>query len=154
MKTTGLSLLLGALLMAGCQRHAEKAGVALTLLRQSSQCGVRTAQIRLLGSMEAIHRLTGLRTVLNAKTPVLEVDFATQAVVLLAMGEQPSVGYRIELEFDGVEKRGTSLWLPVRFDTPSGMAATVITSPCVVFSVPRQGLKRIVAGDTGLSVDL
>ena len=89
---------------------------------------------------------------LNVKPTPLEVDFSTQVVVLLAMGQKPKTGYRIEMDIEYAERRGSTLWLPVRFIAPTGSAAAVITSPCAVFGVAKQGLQRIIAGETGHAI--
>lgn len=148
--------ILSVLLLTDCQSVAEKDGVGLTLLKQSNQCRIMAPQMRLLKTVAEIHQVTGLRTMLNVKPPPLDVDFSAQAVVLLAMGQKPTAGYRIVVDAEQAERRGATLWLPVRFTAPptGNAAATVITSPCVVFAVARKGLRRIIAGETGLSVDL
>jgi hypothetical protein len=72
--------------------------------------------------------------------------------MLLAMGTQPTSGYCIELDPNHSRTRGKTLWLSVKFKPPEqDFTATILTSPCVIFTVKRDTLTKIVAVDTGLS---
>ena len=154
MKKLNLVLMLCILLLTGCQQHGKE-GINLTLLEQSNQCRVATPTMRLLESKTSIHQVMGLGLMSKTDRQPMNVDFTTQAVVLLAMGEKPSTGYAIKIDLSQMKKLGTELWLPVQFVTPTGdMVATVMTSPCVIFSIEKEGIERIVAGDTGLILDL
>jgi hypothetical protein len=72
------------------------------------------------------------------------VDFATTAVLVVALGQQPSTGYRVEVE--RIERQGEMLNVNLQLTTPSPDAAraTVMTSPYIVIEVSKQPSWKIV----------
>jgi hypothetical protein len=72
------------------------------------------------------------------------------------MGEKPTAGYRIEVDVSNPSViENNTLKLNARFLSPQGeLRATVMTRPCVVFSIDKGDYKQIIAGDTGLSIKL
>ncbi|MEJ2453851.1 MAG: protease complex subunit PrcB family protein [Candidatus Thiodiazotropha sp.] len=147
-------LLLGVLLTtAGCLERTEMAAdEAVVILKRSDQCRISEPTFRSLRDRADLHRVMPPAAMMAERHPALEVDFSTHAVMLLGMGQKPTTGFHIEIDTAGLRQQAGTLWLPVRFIPPAGeVAAARVTSPCVIFSLRREGVQRIVAGDTGLS---
>lgn len=152
-------LILGLLLATvGCLDRtgttADEADEAVTILKRSDQCRISEPTFRPLRDMADLHRVMPPSTMMSEQQAALDMDFSTHTVMLLAMGQKPTAGFHIEIDSggDGLRWQGETLRLPVRFTSPVGeVAATVITSPCVIFLLGRDGVQRIVAGDTGLA---
>ena len=85
-----------------------------------------------------------------AQAPV--VNFDTQDVYLIAMGLQPTTGYTVVVTGETAELDGDTLILPVELKQPDEklVQAQVMTSPCVVLSLPKANYKRVLAGDLRL----
>jgi hypothetical protein len=124
----------------------------LTILRQSNQCGVSKPTLRELQSLEEIRQITASGFMLQTDQPLPDVDLSSHAVMLLAMGERPSAGYAIEVDPEPLHKDGQTIRLNVKFTAPDkdAFVATMITRPCLIFSIRRDGVSEIVAGETGL----
>jgi hypothetical protein len=150
-KATRYLILFGAILLNGCQSQAESAA-DLVILKRSQVCPTDEAVLREVRDKEEFQRLTATGPLSQDPPSIPDVDLSRHAIMLLAMGEQPSTGYRIDLDISRIRKEGGTLWLPVEFHAPtSEVVATMITSPCVIFSVKRDGLDKVVAGNTGLT---
>lgn len=67
-----------------------------------------------------------------------EVDFATSAVLVISLGQQPSAGYQVDVE--QIQRQGEVLNVRLRLSKPSSTSvqATVMTSPYIVIQVPKQ----------------
>ncbi|MEJ2395379.1 MAG: protease complex subunit PrcB family protein [Candidatus Thiodiazotropha sp.] len=151
-KVVTCPLLLAALLFGGCQSQAEIAENELVILKRSDLCQVAEPTLRQLQSKEDIRRVIAPRAMLDNHQSIPYIDFSTHAIMLLAMGQKPSSGYRIEIDRSRIKENHGVLWLPAQFKSPKNddMAATMITSPCVIFSLKQNALQKVVAGDTGL----
>lgn len=81
--------------------------------------------------------------------PPPAVDFATRAVLWVRMGRQPSAGYGLSLQEPGTEIGDGTLILRVKWlePAPDRVYAQVITSPCLLVSVPRGGYHRVEVRD-------
>ena len=66
------------------------------------------------------------------------VDFNESSVFVVLMGRQPTAGYDIELYDDRAPVQRASLTIPANWKKPSPdmMVAQVMTSPCIVITVP------------------
>jgi hypothetical protein len=66
------------------------------------------------------------------------VDFNESSVFVVLMGQQPTAGYDIELYDDRAPVQRASLTIPANWKKPSPdmMVAQVMTSPCIVITVP------------------
>jgi hypothetical protein len=144
-------LLLGLPLYAGCQVQETLDSDLVTVLKRSNQCRIASPELRELKSMQE-YRGVFLQDSMTQKSDMMpDVDLSKHVVMLLAMGEKPSAGYAIQFSTADIERDGRTLKLKVKFSPPKGdIAATVITSPCLIFAVKRDGWNEIVAGDTGL----
>jgi hypothetical protein len=146
-------LLLVVLLSVGClDRTGTAVDEAVAILKRSDQCRITEPTFRPLRDMADLRRVMPPSTMMSERQAALDMDFSTHTVMLLAMGQKPTTGFRIEMDTAGLGQQAGTLRLPVRFVSPAGdVAATMVTSPCIVLSFKRDGVRRIVAGDTGLA---
>jgi len=68
------------------------------------------------------------------------IDFNESTLFVVLMGRQPTAGYDIELYDDRAPVQRASLTIPANWKKPSPdmMVAQVMTSPCIVITVPAQ----------------
>ena len=150
MKVKEYFLFLSMAVCSACQLPVQVES-ELKILKRSSHCRVAEPTLRQLHTAEEIEQVFAPAAVLQAGESVPMVDFSSQAVMLLAMGQKPSAGYRIDLDPSRLSWGAQTIRLSVNFSSPENeMAATVMTSPCLVFVVRRDGWQEIIAGDTGL----
>jgi hypothetical protein len=72
-------------------------------------------------------------------------DFEREAVLLVSMGQQRSAGYAVELARPValVKDEVAGLQVNLRRPAPGAMTAQVLTSPCLVVKLPREGLAEV-----------
>ena len=77
--------------------------------------------------------------------PPPAVDFPREGVLLVAMGQQPSAGYVLTLLDEVATVRDGLLTVRVnwREPAPSRRRAQVITTPCLLATLPDAGFNRI-----------
>lgn len=85
-------------------------------------------------------------------TPALElskVDFSREGILLIAMGQRPTGGYRLTLGSQPVRVEADTLIVPVNWTEPApGFAQIqVITSPCLLIKLPAVSFQRIQVTD-------
>jgi hypothetical protein len=138
-------------LLAGCQMSEQIENSELTILKRSNQCRVNSPVLRELKTVDEIRQVFMQDSMIKSADQLPDLDLSSHAIMLLAMGQKPSAGYGIEFDPNLIQNEAGILRLSVKFNPPAGdIAATVLTSPCLIFAVRREGLSEIVAGDTGL----
>jgi hypothetical protein len=151
MKIKEYFLLLTVAICSACQVPAQT-GSDVTILKRSSHCSVSEPTFTRLQSIDEIIQVFAPDGHQVAQQLPPGIDLSKQAVMLLAMGERPSAGYGIELDSNPRRIDSDTLKLRVTFNTPDGgLAASVITNPCLIFSISLEGWNEIIAGDTGLT---
>ncbi len=147
------------LLTAGaCQSGVEPTGTLTTVPIQvayrDSQCMKERAII------EPIHNTTVLtdwwQTLARQQIPAKPlpqslgaIDFDRSAVFVLSMGSQPTAGYGIDLHSDRATVQRESLTIPAGWQEPPAdtMVVQVVTSPCIVFTVPAKQYQTVIVRD-------
>lgn len=128
-KTSLMALALMAL--NGC------ASPPVQLLQASPQClGGQDRVVRWLGDAEQLASAWRLASPRLPATPVPEVDFVRRAVVLVADAEQSTAGHGLNLADPALPIRSGVATLSVASGTPVGVAAQVVTRPCLFVAVP------------------
>ena len=89
-------------------------------------------------------------------TAAPKVDFSSQRVVLVYMGQRPTAGYGLRLASNKFRAYEQTAEVTLEWVKPGkGMVtAQVITNPCVVLTVPKAGYERLQIVDTGGEVRL
>lgn len=85
-----------------------------------------------------------LNTIGSPTLSALDVDFDNESLMLLAMGEQPSAGYRIQIT--GISKVGDELFVSGIANVPdaSMMNAQMLTCPYAAAVIPKTRAKRVI----------
>jgi hypothetical protein len=124
------------------------------VLRGSAQCGSasRDGDVRWIGTEEeyqaALAALDRGRLPGTAPAPV-PVDFGTHGVLIVRMGERPTAGYALELASEQVVSDDGTGAVRVNWTEPpeDAMVAQVLTSPCLLIAVRKEGLRAIKVVD-------
>jgi PrcB C-terminal len=142
--------LLGAEGRCGADRE-----VPVEVVRAAAQCGGEGTgvTVRRLGSDQELRGEARLddeirgsaRRRLEGPAP----DFEREAVLLVSMGQQPSAGYAVELARPVALVKGevAGLQVALRRPAPGAMTAQVVTAPCLVVKLPREGLAEVKVAD-------
>ena len=82
------------------------------------------------------------------------IDFDTHGVLLIELGQRPTAGYLLRLASQRlVMDKGDGL-ITFSIDKPSGVAAQVITSPCLFVAAPRGDYRGMRALSTDNTVNV
>ena len=143
--------LLGVLLLVGagpggCSSERE---VAVRLLGVGPQCGGAGAGPRARRLASATEVAAALSPGLGEPQATPAVDWGAEAVVLVAMGQRPTAGHGVELASRKAPVKDGAAGLRVTFSSPpaGALTAQVMTSPCLVVALPRQGLRAVAVLD-------
>lgn len=144
----GLVVLLAVPLLGaeeGCKADRE---VAVSLVRAGAQCGGAATEpsVRRLASEAEL--AAAFPDVLGAP-PSAAPEFEGAVVLLVAAGQRPTAGHGVELAAAKAPvKDGTALVrVTVRAPEQGAITAQVVTSPCLVVSLPREGLREVKVAD-------
>jgi len=85
------------------------------------------------------------RQVLGKKTNPRLIDFESMNVLILEMGQQTTTGYRLSLSETMVRVKNNEAVVSGQWDEPpkDSIQAQVITSPCVIFTLPKADYSRV-----------
>lgn len=125
---------------------------------QSQNCGRHqgSAQITWIDNqadLGAAYRRVTSNTLGSEKTPP-DVDFGTHGLVLIELGQRPTAGYRLRLASERVVMDKGDGLITVSVDKPVGATAQVITSPCLLVSMPRGNYVGVRALSTDTAVNV
>jgi len=92
--------------------------------------------------------------VLGQSPPVPVVDFDAEHVVTIQMGQKPTGGYGIELAEPDATLRGGEALIRLRWiePAPGSIVAQILTSPCLIVSLPKGAYEKITITDENGSV--
>lgn len=143
-----------ALALAAACAHARP--LPATVVRSGMQCGgaAEGVSARWLGTESALREALVLEAPLGVAPAAPAVDFSRSGVILVAMGQRPTAGYAISLAEPRAEVRDGVATLVVTLEEPApdAMLAQVITSPCLLVSLPREGLREVRVVDAAGAV--
>jgi hypothetical protein len=140
--------LAAAVLSTACasQRPRGPASVTAAVLRAGTQCGgdVTGPSARWISTEGVLRAAMGAGGAFGVEAD-LPVDFRKEGVLAVYMGQRPTAGFRLALHdptvaiADGVGK------VVVRFEEPEpgAMVAQVLTSPCLLLRMPKQGIRQL-----------
>lgn len=141
--------------VAGCVQPGVKAAgdatVPIATLASQDQCsGQNRPAVRWIADAS---EWRDLHARINSQwinpPPPPEVDFSREGVLLIAMGQRSSAGYGLVLADDVASVRNGVLTVPVswREPPPGRQQGQVMTSPCLLATVPDAGFTRIQVVD-------
>ncbi|MBK9518574.1 MAG: protease complex subunit PrcB family protein [Anaeromyxobacter sp.] len=125
----------------GCSPDRE---VAVTVVRAGATCGGEAPgpSVRRLASQAEL--IAAFPAALGG-APAPAVDFEAAAVLLVSAGQRPTAGHAVELAAPKAPVKGGVALVQVALRAPpaDAMTAQVVTSPCLVVSLPRAGLGEV-----------
>jgi hypothetical protein len=130
--------------------------VEATLLTQSNQCWNNSVDpsvvwITSIDSYESVYNQTR-KHILGETSTAPSVDFTRLSVIAVYMGRKPTAGYQVSLASSAAKiGEHNELTLLVSWIEPPGDAllAQVITSPCILVSIPKRDYSTIQIVDEG-----
>lgn len=135
-----------ALIAGGCHPHAAgddaDRSEAAAIVWQGQQCGIDQFTARPIDDAPALEAVLAevRRSQLGGDAESARtVDFSSRRALLVALGQKPTSGYRIELAPRAFELTSDGARLRLTLVRPSAdrMQAQMLTSPCAVLEVPR-----------------
>jgi protease stability complex PrcB-like protein len=146
-KILGRLALAAAAIFAGCASNRPRGPASTTaaVLRAGPQCGGDV-------SGPAAHWISTegeLRAAMGAGgafgTEPASVDFRKEGVLAVYMGQRPTGGYALALHDPAVPIAGGVGTVTVRFDEPppGAMVTQVLTSPCLLLRIPKEGIRQL-----------
>jgi hypothetical protein len=134
-------------------RAAARASEDVKVLKVSPQCG-GTAGVTWIGAPDvyaSAMRELGRESLTGAAEAPPAVDFTKYGVVRVSMGTRTTGGYAVALAEPAFTREGSTGLLRVTWSEPpkDSMNAQVMTSPCLVVAVPREGLREVRVVDQG-----
>ena len=147
------------LLLSACRANgipeSMPATVKAALLTQSSQCwndGMEPSVVW-IGNIEAYKSAYDQtrRHILGGTDYLPDVDFNRSGVIVVYMGRHSTAGYQVGLASEAAEISDHNLTLLVSWVEPpvDALVAQVITSPCVLVSIPKGDYSVIRVVDEG-----
>ncbi len=142
------------LVLAGCSVGAGTSAAFQSLVAQQlfsgQQCGgsEETVVARWIDEGLAYQELTGIihGAVLGKPNKTLpKVDFASHGVLMVSMGRQSTTGYFLSLAKNEVKVSNEIATVNLTWQElqPGAMAAQMITSPCVLISLPKADFSKV-----------
>ena len=132
---------------------AEGQRIPLRVLYQDVLCGGNrlTPSVTLVADSDQLKRILieSKGRMLGQSPPTPAVDFNTEHVITIQMGQKPTGGYGIELaEPDATLNDGEALirlrWIE---PAPGAIVTQILTSPCLIVSLPKGAYEEIVIMD-------
>lgn len=155
----GVALMVCAFLTAGCEGAVKPSSTSKTIteIYQGGYCGrsepaAQVTWIQNEAVLQNVHKKIHANSL--QAPPLPDVDFDTHGLVLIELGQRPTAGYQMHLASRlMVMDKGDGV-ITFSVDKPAGPAAQVITSPCMLVSVPRGDYVgvRALSTDTTISV--
>jgi PrcB C-terminal len=144
----GRLALAAAALFAACaaQRVRAPSRVPATVVRASAQCGGEASgpSARWIATEGAFLAAMGAGGMFGGEAAAAP-DFKKEGVLAVFMGQRPTAGYGLALQDPNVEVADGVGKVVVRFEEPEpgAMVAQVLTSPCLLLRIPKQGIRQL-----------
>ncbi len=148
-------MLLAALLMGGCAQTSSSAAgdsrLPAQTLYASPQCGsLEQPALLWIASDEdwRFHYGQVMSLRMNPPAPPA-VDFPGEGVLLIAMGQQPSAGYGLNLigQSAAVQDGVLTVRVEWREPQPGYRQAQMISNPCLLLKLPKANFSRFQVRD-------
>ncbi|MBU2953933.1 protease complex subunit PrcB family protein [Marinobacter sp. F3R08] len=129
--------------LAACSSVAVDSVAEVRQITHSAYCGLRGPGVAYVASAEDLEPLLGVSGQNFSTKMIREVDFASEHLVFVTLGQKPTAGFSVAL--DNVRFAGETLTLEmfVRKPEPDMIVAQVITSPCAIVAVPATKWQRL-----------
>ena len=141
-------LVVAGLLGAGCatsQTTTTPSGAPLARqLTQSAHCGlIASGHIHLTDRSE-VDQLAELPGASLSLTPLRDIDFDREHVVVVSLGQKRTGGYSVTLVDSRIRNGQLELIVHIREPAPGAMVTQALTTPCAVMAVAATGWDGIL----------
>ena len=140
------AVLASAALSAGCAVSQTETSDGAPLARQiaqSAHCGLMAPGHVHLKSRADVERLKSLPARNLSLQPLMAVDFASEHIVLAALGQKPTGGFSVTLAGSKIVDGQLELAVRIREPQPGTMVTQALTTPCAVIAVTATGWNGI-----------
>jgi hypothetical protein len=133
------------LAMTGCMHEPAAATreASLRVMGSSLFCGrsESTPAVRQAGDVDTYDQLLAAHHLKGMEAP----DFSREIAVLAALGQRPTLGYRLEPSTLRVPVQGgiALVTVEVRRPPPGAMTGQTVTSPCLLLAIERKGISVV-----------
>lgn len=140
--------LAAAVLSTGCAAHLPRgpSSVTASVIRAGAQCGGDSPGVsaRWIATEGAFRAAMGVGGVFGAE-PATPVDFRKEGVLAVYMGQRPTASYGLALHDPKVAIADGVGTVVVRLEQPApgAIVAQVLTSPCLLVRMPKDGLSQV-----------
>ena len=131
-----------ALLLTGCVSDRSLSALPIRRLEKGSQSGVvepRQVVIKDKASWERLWREHQSGD--QPQRPAPEIDFAREIVIFVAMGQQSSGGFTIEIVNVEASQRGFRILFQRKGPPPDAMITQALTAPFEIVAIPKSDLR-------------
>lgn len=140
-------------MLGGCASHLEATESGAPLARQvtaSDHCGLTSPGLLYLSEADQVAALTSLPAQTVNLSPLTELDFNREHLVIVSLGQKMTGGYGVTLR--GSEQLGAELRLEMTLTSPAadGFVTQVLTTPCAVLAVTADGWDKVTVFGNGL----
>lgn len=131
----GIALLTITLLSCGAKKQKMEKEISYELIESQSQGGYKVGQYQTITNPLDLKSLyMELNLSKKPGLPVPEVDFESESIVALFMGEKMSGGYDIKIK--SIKRISTTkIEIQIEETSPNDMATMAITSPFAIYKV-------------------
>jgi len=139
---------------SGIEQTESSDTVPILAAYQDQQCHSDVADIKLI--QNELSLANWWQPLANQQFPVKPlpqelgaIDFDKTILIIVLMGSRPTAGYSIELYDDQAPVQVTALTIPAIWKEPThdAMVAQIMTSPCVVISMPAKHYETVAVRD-------
>ena len=132
--------------------------IPVQILFMDALCGGNrpTPSLTLITDSDQLKRIfiASKTRMLGQSLPTPAVDFNVEHVVRIQMGQRPTGGYGIELAEPHATLNDGEVLIRLRWiePAPGAIVTQILTSPCLIVSLPKGAYKRIAITDKGGNV--
>ncbi|MBU0483701.1 MAG: protease complex subunit PrcB family protein [Proteobacteria bacterium] len=140
--------------LAGCINNGT---LPVNIVFESQTCNIEAGIIPISHQKELERTLKHISSSVIGRPPpktTSEIDFKTDQIFLISLGNKPSTGYSLSLSANLAEIDEGKINLPVavKEPDPDKSYAQIITSPCVLLSMPKRNYKDVLIDDSNLKL--
>lgn len=128
----------------------EDSTLSAVQIYASSQCGKASASsgsawVTSKAAMQSHHDGMPKTTLGMSQPQMADVDFASEGVLIIHLGQQPSAGYGLSLGDTDVKVKDGQAVVSVTHTKPAAgtLQAQVLTSPCLMVKLPAKGVTHV-----------
>lgn len=147
-----LSVFLIFALLVACRE--EPVNRSVELVYQSQQCRIQKPGLTVIETADTLESTLSAIRGLGVDASPVSIDFSSYFVLVVSAGQQPTAGTQLRLLSKEAVLIDGVLSVDVSIEEPTGAVAQVITSPCILLSLLREGVETVALVDGSYSNSL